>query len=285
MEQPDNVTVGEIFVQGKNGDDTLCEDVIHLSKHFIAILDGATIGPWIDGKPSGRILSDCVSQALFDVPSDADIESATKLFNRKIRERFGYKSSLDVMQRNQRAAASAVIYSAQRRELWIYGDTMISLDGKVIDVSKRIDSIVTAARCTYVAELLASGRTEDAVMSEKLDFAAIRDLLALQQQSFLNRVGPSGLGYANIDGADEVLALTKTIDVSSAHRIILASDGYPFLRETLEETEAAVKDVLDKDPCMWNLYPQVKGLPHRREDKKALAPWFDDRSWIEFVQR
>ena len=65
----------------------------------------------------------------------------------------------------------------------------------------------------------------------------------------------------------------KTIpgDVDS---IILASDGYPVLKDNLKETENILQDILLKDPLMFREYKSTKG-------KLKGDVSFDDRAFIK----
>ena len=55
----------------------------------------------------------------------------------------------------------------------------------------------------------------------------------------------------------------------------MASDGYPVLKETLEETEEALKIVLETDPLCFRQYKSAKGLQKGNNS-------FDDRTYIKF---
>lgn len=63
--------------------------------------------------------------------------------------------------------------------------------------------------------------------------------------------------------------------VESGDRIILASDGYPALFETLEETEKYLFQLLDKDPLCIH---ELRGTKRLINGNKS----FDDRNYISF---
>jgi glycerophosphoryl diester phosphodiesterase len=65
----------------------------------------------------------------------------------------------------------------------------------------------------------------------------------------------------------------KTIDVSRAREIVLATDGYPFLKPTLAESEAALRELLRKDPMLVTLYQATKGIMQGNCS-------FDDRAYL-----
>ena len=57
--------------------------------------------------------------------------------------------------------------------------------------------------------------------------------------------------------------------------VILASDGYPFLGDSLQESEEALKKQLEDDPLCINSFKATKGL--MRGNKS-----FDDRCYVKF---
>ena len=67
----------------------------------------------------------------------------------------------------------------------------------------------------------------------------------------------------------EVFALNENSEV------VLASDGYPFLKETLKESEEELLKVLKEDPLCCTLNPSTKGIVKGNRS-------FDDRTYLRF---
>lgn len=63
---------------------------------------------------------------------------------------------------------------------------------------------------------------------------------------------------------------------SSSSEIVLASDGYPFLKPTLAASEAALAEQIANDPQNIRSFIATKGIV---EGSKS----FDDRTYIRFV--
>ena len=61
----------------------------------------------------------------------------------------------------------------------------------------------------------------------------------------------------------------------SARAIVLASDGYPFLKPTLSESEEALAHLIAHDPQCTHEFIATKGLV---EGNKS----FDDRTYVRF---
>ena len=74
--------------------------------------------------------------------------------------------------------------------------------------------------------------------------------------------------------SEVVSASSETVSASS--EIVLASDGYPFLKPTLAESEAALANQIANDPQNISCFIATKGLV---EGNKS----FDDRTYIRFL--
>ena len=75
--------------------------------------------------------------------------------------------------------------------------------------------------------------------------------------------------------ASESVSASGTIPVSSSE-IVLASDGYPFLKPTLAASEASLAEQIANDPQNIRSFIATKGIV---EGNKS----FDDRTYIRFV--
>jgi hypothetical protein len=273
------LAIAEQFVRGKSADQNLCEDIIHVSDKFVAIIDGSSIkGRTFGNKSSGRFVAEVIDRALYEVPANSTLVEGTKIVNQKIREAIGYRDSQEVMKAGRRPAASCMFFSRQREEMWTYGDTLLMVDGITHDLSKEIDRVVASARCAFVRAELLSGKSTEELVSSTADHNFIEPILSKQQESFLNNAAAGKLGYGNLDGADEVLHFARTISVKGATSVIMASDGFTTLFPTLEETEAELARIIKEDPLMINLCPQVKGVRPGNES-------FDDRAYVRLERK
>ena len=66
------------------------------------------------------------------------------------------------------------------------------------------------------------------------------------------------------------------IKVKENDEIVLASDGYPVLKNSLKESEEKLLEILEKDPLLINIYKSTKGLQQGNIS-------YDDRTYIKFV--
>lgn len=84
----------------------------------------------------------------------------------------------------------------------------------------------------------------------------------LKRQAWLQnrKVEDSRYAYAVFDGFPVPIELVKCFSVAEESEIVLASDGYPKLFFTLDETEAYLHRILEKDPMCMYLHPETKGV-------------------------
>ena len=80
--------------------------------------------------------------------------------------------------------------------------------------------------------------------------------------------------YAVIDGTPIYMPGTRTVPVS--HSVVLASDGYPTLHPTLNDSEAALAQQLANDPQNISTFIATKGLVEGNSS-------FDDRAYISLT--
>ena len=84
-------------------------------------------------------------------------------------------------------------------------------------------------------------------------------------------------GYSVLNGTPIPESLIQTIPLDlSVHEIVLASDGYPQLCQTLAQSEQVLAEMLKKDPQGRKLFDTVRLI---KEDQKS----FDDRTYIRFL--
>ena len=74
----------------------------------------------------------------------------------------------------------------------------------------------------------------------------------------------------------KVVSVSSSETVSASSEIVLASDGYPFLKPTLAESEEALANQIANDPQNISCFIATKGLV---EGNKS----FDDRTYIRFL--
>ncbi|RDW22137.1 hypothetical protein CWR48_00030 [Oceanobacillus arenosus] len=269
----------ELFQKGKMEKEEVCEDMYVFNKHFAAVIDGATNvwGRSIGNKSPGRLAAEVIKDSIEQVPNEkCTLEELIEYINGNLQRVYRETGILDEIQENRILAptASLVVYSQYHQEIWQIGDCQAMIDGKLHKHEKELDSITANARSLYLEAELKKGKTIDELLVEDSGWDYIKPLI--QQQYYLQNDNESQYGFEVVDGFDIALSKVKRVKVpSNAKEIVLASDGYPYLKPSLEESEVLLKELLENDPLCFRQYKCTKGL------KKGNIS-FDDRVYLRF---
>ena len=130
---------------------------------------------------------------------------------------------------------------------------------------------MSQTRALAIHMLISSGETEESLMKNDKARDLILDELAMQR--YLENQGGE-YGYSVFSDRGKIKD-SFFINVPSGSEVILASDGYPHLYDTLEKSEKYLNDLVDKDPLCYKIFRSTKGL-----SKGNLS--FDDRTYVRF---
>jgi hypothetical protein len=239
-------TVEEQLLISKTGNDADCEDAIYTGPHFAAVIDGATSRTkrrW-DGKTNGRIAAETIYATFGQIPYDATAYQATAILTKAISNLYKQYGVSDIAQDDpvQRAVASFVAVSLWRKEIWFIGDCQCLLGNQPISNItnvKEVDNIVANARSLFLEAEIARGKTIADLMQHDTGRDFVLPLMK-QQTLFQNKPSTGQYWYAVIDGfpvPDEgIYVQSLPADIET---IVLASDGYPYLKSSLEESDQA----------------------------------------------
>jgi glycerophosphoryl diester phosphodiesterase len=278
---PLQYTVEEQLLVSKTGHDEDCEDAIYTGPHFVAVIDGATSRTkrrW-DGKTSGRIAAETIRATFDQLPYNATAFQTTDILTTAISSLYEQYGVFDIAQSDpvQRAVASFVAVSLWRKEIWFIGDCQCLLGNEQISNItnvKEVDSIVANARSLFLEAEIARGKT----VADLLQYDTGREFilpLMKQQMLFQNKPSTGQYWYAVIDGfevPDEGICIQSL--PADTKTIVLASDGYPYLRGSLDESEQALHALLRDDPLLFRQYKATKGMT-------AGLVSFDDRAYVK----
>lgn len=276
---PIGATILESFIQSKTGNQADCEDRIHLSEPFIAVIDGATSktnNRW-DGKTGGRQAAEIIDATLHQMPPDCTARQAADTMTSAIRAFYADRNFEAQVEAHpeRRITASVVAISLRRHEIWSIGDCQFMLEDKLFTVRKKVDEVAEEARAFFLeSEMIARQMTVEDLLEHDTGRTFIQPLLE-RQHRFQNNPHAGSFYYAAVDGFpildDGVVVEPIPEDVT---HIVLASDGYPFLRQSLAESEHLLVDLLQHDPLLYREYKSTKGLV-------AGHVSFDDRTYVK----
>ncbi len=240
----------ETYTMGKFNDPARCEDSIVITDDFIAVIDGVTTKSerLYEGRKSGRVAAELLSGVIPTIDARIDAE--------------GMMNSLSV-----------IIYSHAYHEIWGYGDCQCRIQGKTYHHESRIDEMNGMLRQYVLETRQMEGTGIEELLANDPGRAAIQENLN-SQYLFENIDDP--FGYAVINGSCIQKTLIRIIPVPASEEIILASDGYLKLCDTLEETEMLLSMHNQSDPLCFKDCAMTKGVYPGQIS-------FDDRCYVRFM--
>lgn len=273
-----------------------CEDGMVVTDDFIAVIDGSTSKTpkhlYPDMK-NGRYAMMLISEYIWEeLKADASVDDfcqgVTAYIYNKVYEKLGVEERLKEHP-EERLTASAILYSRTRNEVWMVGDCQAIIDGKLYENGKPYEQEIARKRVELIEQGLSPAEAR-----KQIEPLLIKAMLSGQNQTYtvidgfpiyregvkVVSVSASSSVQDSVPASDSVpcsdsASASDTIP-SSSSEIVLASDGYPFLKPTLAASEAALAEQIANDPQNIRSFIATKGIV---EGNKS----FDDRTYIRFV--
>lgn len=273
-----------------------CEDGMVVTDDFIAVIDGSTsktpkhLNPDMkNGRYAMMLISEYIWEELkADASVDDFCQGVTAYIYNKAYEKLGVEERLKEHP-EERLTASAILYSRTRNEVWMVGDCQAIIDGKLYENGKPYEQEIARKRVELIEQGLSPAEAR-----KQIEPLLIKAMLSGQNQTYtvidgfpIYREGVKVVSVSDscsvqdsVPASDSVhcsdsVSASGTISVSSSE-IVLASDGYPFLKPTLAASEAALAEQIANDPHNIRSFIATKGIV---EGNKS----FDDRTYIRFV--
>lgn len=271
----------ESKIEGKKSPKS-CEDGLVVTADFIAVIDGSTsktphhLSPDMkNGRYAMVLISEYIQHELKPESTVEDFcEGVTSYIYNKVYRQQGIEEQMQAHP-EERLTASAILYSKAKNEVWMVGDCQAIIDGKLYENNKPFEEIVARRR----VELIRRGFTPQEAR-KTIEPLLIQAMLEGQNKTYTVIDGfpiyQKGMKVVSLnapqknvetDVADSLPLPTK--------EIVLASDGYPFLKPTLTESEEALAHLLAYDPQCTHEFIATKGIVVGNKS-------FDDRTYIRF---
>jgi hypothetical protein len=251
-----------------------CEDGLVFTDSFAAVVDGATdkTGHRFDGVTSGRYAMRVVTDAIAALPSNAEVTDAVQKLTQALADSLPPASTAE-----DRPAAVAAVYSAERREVWQIGDVGYWFEGIDADDTalrrKAVDDVAIGMRVAVLTAALLRGASQEDLAENDIGREAILPLLR-SQWVFSNNLAAGNLAYGVLNGLPVPGELVRVAPVPEHVReLVLASDGYPRILPTLAQTEENLKVLMARDPLCMGPLAGTKGL-------RPGAAGYDDRAYM-----
>ena len=283
--QVDIMKVIESSIIGKKSPEA-CEDGMVVTDDFIAVIDGSTsktpkhLNPDMkNGRYAMMLISEYIREELkADASVDDFCQGVTAYIYNKVYEKLGVEERLKEHP-EERLTASAILYSRTRNEVWMVGDCQAIIDGKLYENGKPYEQEIAKKRVELINQGLSPAEAR-----KHIEPLLIEAMLSGQNQNYtvidgfpIYREGVKvvALKTKPASSSIETYFQEQTKPVSSFNEVVLASDGYPFLKPTLAASEAALAEQIANDPQNIRSFIATKGIV---EGNKS----FDDRTYIRF---
>ena len=276
----------ESSIIGKKSQEA-CEDGMVVTDDFIAVIDGSTsktpkhLNPDMkNGRYAMMLISEYIREELkADASVDDFCQGVSAYIYNKVYEKLGVEERLKEHP-EERLTASAILYSRTRNEVWMVGDCQAIIDGKLYENGKPYEEKIARKRVELIEQGLSPAEAR-----KQIEPLLIEAMLSGQNQTYtvidgfpIYREGVKvvALKTKPASSSIETYFQEQTKPVSSPNEVVLASDGYPFLKPTLAASEAALAEQIANDPQNIRSFIATKGIV---EGNKS----FDDRTYIRFV--
>lgn len=279
-----------------------CEDGMVVTDDFIAVIDGSTsktpkhLNPDMkNGRYAMMLISEYIQEELkADASVDDFCQGVTAYIYNKVYEKLGVEERLKEHP-EERLTASAILYSRTRNEVWMVGDCQAIIAGKLYENGKPYEEKIARKRVELIAQGLSPAEAR-----KQIEPLLIEAMLSGQNQTYtvidgfpIYREGVKVVSVSDSSSVQDSVSSSDSCSVqdpvscsgsasasntipSSSSEIVLASDGYPFLKPTLAASEAALAEQIANDPQNIRSFIATKGIV---EGNKS----FDDRTYIRFV--
>lgn len=272
-----SVKIIESFIKGKKNNKELCEDGLVITENYISIIDGVTSKGntlW-QNMTSGVYVKKLLINAINNMSPNLKAEDSILYLNTLIKEEYEKSNMYEYVKEHpeERLQANLIVFNISKNEIWMWGDCQALINKKLYHKEKKIDKILLEARSLLVDLELKNGKTvEDIIKND----TGRKYILPLLKQSIVYNNTIGEYGYNVLDGFEIMPKSVIKIKVKENDEIVLASDGYPVLKNSLKESEEKLLEILEKDPLLINIYKSTKGLQQGNIS-------YDDRTYIKFV--
>ena len=291
-----------------------CEDGMVVTDDFIAVIDGSTsktpkhLNPDMkNGRYAMMLISEYIREELkADASVDDFCQGVTAYIYNKVYEKLGVEERLKEHP-EERLTASAILYSRTRNEVWMVGDCQAIIDGKLYENGKPYEEKIARKRVELIEQGLSPAEAR-----KQIEPLLIKAMLSGQNLTYtvidgfpIYREGVKVVSVSDSCSVQDSVSSSDSCSVqdsvsssdscsvqdpvscsgsasasdtipSSSSEIVLASDGYPFLKPSLAASEAALAEQIANDPQNIHSFIATKGIV---EGNKS----FDDRTYIRFV--
>ena len=260
----------------KTGDEIGNCDALVINGSYIAVLDAYQARGWRawENYPGGVFARRVLVEAIENFAPGLEAAEAFTLMHNALQER-GAKCIAD-MEDDQIYAwpmSRVLIYSVDRQEIWRLGDSPFVVDGELNQPRNEALEAAALYRANVLTRFLAKERDLYDLVNSDIGRSAIIQTIAQEDQKADGVKALTANPAANLE---TILANVEIFKVEIDQEVILATDGFPRILPTLDESTDWLMEEKDRDPLFIH-------------DYKALRGWgeydagYDDRTYVRFI--
>lgn len=251
-------------------------------KRYIAVIDGVSSRNVVEGTTT---LSDKIVEIFINnLKTGMDFNLVLEQTTKQTRQ---YKEDNNFINCKKDGFVCGVI-DKREGKVYILGDITMKLNDFTYDKNPQIDELKSLYRSYLIHRYIKLGYTLDEIEVfdknkqlethllgiEKIgiengDNNAVNNLVS--QDMFIG--SECDFGYMVVNGGEHQLEY-EVYDINKGDTIILASDGYPKIYNTLKETEDYLNKVLKEDRLCFKTNKQVTGCYKNQNS-------YDDRTYVK----
>lgn len=261
----------------KCGDERGNHDAVVINDSYVAVFDALQARGWRawNKRPAGVFARDIMVSTLEGLPGDAEAQDVIRALQEVLQAEA--KSCIEEMSDDQIYAypqSRALIYSIAKHEIWRLGDSPFCINGK-LNYQRSEGYEKAAEKRAEVMERFLANPLSDMKDLINTDYgrSSAMDIIIEEEKRVDGVLTLSGRPDVDIDA---LLDNVEIFDVEPGAEVILASDGYPKVLPTLEESEQWLADERARDPLFVRDYKALQGA----KDEEA---GYDDRSYVRFI--
>lgn len=262
----------EQYLISKSGNIHDCEDMIYIGPQIVAVIDGATSKTFkfINNITSGQFAASTIYESLKSVDPKWDSYTTLSYINNQLKDSTSLYISDEL---NEKPSASIVIYNDYHKEIWSYGDCQYRINNKTYSKKSVHDIKLSKKRSLIICSALEKGMSIEEISKDDIGRKAIiEDLLLVQKYANLDYP----VGYPVLNGTYINKSLISVHPVNKSKTLILASDGYPKLYNTLDKTELYLHQQIELDKLCIDRLIGTKGIQFGNIS-------YDDRAFIKII--
>ncbi len=268
MKQISKPEIIEQFSHGKISDNSYSEDRALISEHAYGVIDGSK-GPGYLEPDMIQVILDQAQKTICSLDPQVtprilvDDLTANVL---DIKKQFGFS---DI---RYTGAFGFVVYIPAKHEIWRVADCPFRYHGKTYLNEIELEFIAARQRAVFIEAMSIRGMSQKEILASE-EYANSFSTFFAPLLDFANQRDHK-YGFGSINGLEVPEKFIQVFNLpDNLEELVLTSDGYPVVHDNLEASEAALAQIIARDPFCIDENCTSKGLMLGQCS-------FDDRTYL-----